>query len=186
MVWRVITEPTAEPVSVLEAKEWMRIVASYTADDALIGLMITAARQYIERACNRALSKQKWLFTFDCFPDFEIYLAGTIRSVDKIEYLDFDGLYQELTSFSVRLAEPVRVSPAPNEYWPLSPYANEAVKITASVGYDVVPESLKTALKGLVTHWYETRQAGTSLQFYEVPMFVEMLLSQYTDKRIMP
>lgn len=63
---KLITAPTEEPVSLADAKAHLRVDISD--DDALIGAMISAARQEAEAACRRALVTQQWKLMLDRFP----------------------------------------------------------------------------------------------------------------------
>ena len=106
---KVITAPSAEPVTAAEAKLWARVDTS--ADDALIGSLITTARQYLEDTWDRAFIKQQLQMSLETFPgsrygwtnlsSYEVskyairlprapYLAVT--DYPQIQYLDADGV----------------------------------------------------------------------------------------------
>lgn len=57
MTLRVVTPPSAEPVTLAEAKEHLRL--EETRDDVYVQAIITAARQHIEKVCWRALVSQR-------------------------------------------------------------------------------------------------------------------------------
>ncbi len=66
-----VTAPAAEPVSISEAREYLRI--SHSDDDARLGDMIITARTLAEQWLKRSLVTQSWKLTFeDC-------ISGTIR-----------------------------------------------------------------------------------------------------------
>lgn len=58
--------PTVEPLSLAEAKLHLRV--GFPDDDALIGSLVSAARQYAESITRRALIAQKWTALLDHFP----------------------------------------------------------------------------------------------------------------------
>jgi hypothetical protein len=62
----VVTEPTAEPVTLDEAKAHLRVEHEY--DDLTIAALITAARKYCETVAKRALVTQTLRLTRDTFP----------------------------------------------------------------------------------------------------------------------
>jgi len=65
----VTVAPAVEPVTVSEAKAYLRVDS--TADDTLIGQMITAARELVEQHLRRKLITQTLRLTFDRFPQVE-------------------------------------------------------------------------------------------------------------------
>lgn len=83
----LVSAPTAEPISLDEAKIHARI--DITDDDALVSALITAARLYCEGVQNRAYVTQTWDLTMDRFPGRELtggysgnaYGLGTHRRV---------------------------------------------------------------------------------------------------------
>ena len=183
MAWRVVTGPTSEPVTLSEAKLWCRVVSAFTADDTMISGLIVAARQHIERTTNRALIPQTWAIDAYDFGRFGFPLPGNVRAVDFVKYYS-SGILTTLvenTDYTVRLTAPAVLSPV--DAWPVvdADRAN-AVQVQAQVGYTAVPNDIKTALLGLVAHWYENRQAGAPMQITTVPMFVDAILSQYSDR----
>jgi hypothetical protein len=71
---RIVTPPSSEPVTLAEAKAHLRLEESR--DDAYVSACITAARQYIEQVCWRALLQQTW--RLEC---------GAFRGADKREQI---------------------------------------------------------------------------------------------------
>ena len=68
------TEPAVEPVSLAQAKNFLRV--SITDDDDLIGFLITAAREACESFCNRSFAIKSYLQSLDSFP----YYTDTVMS----------------------------------------------------------------------------------------------------------
>jgi uncharacterized phiE125 gp8 family phage protein len=62
----VVTQPTSEPVSVVEAKNFLRV--SVTDDDALIAGLIQAAREMVEAFTGRSLVRKQYRQSLDAFP----------------------------------------------------------------------------------------------------------------------
>lgn len=68
MALKLITAPSAEPISIAEAKIHLRVDDDMTAEDALIDAMIIATRMHAETICRRAFVTQVWTLYLDQFP----------------------------------------------------------------------------------------------------------------------
>jgi uncharacterized phiE125 gp8 family phage protein len=75
---KVVTPPAAEPLSLLEAKSWVRSVID--AEDADVLALIRAARQRAEKETERALVTQTLRLTLDRFPDVGYYGRRSIAT----------------------------------------------------------------------------------------------------------
>ena len=63
----LLASPSAEPVSLADAKAWLRID---TADeDSLVASLVPAARARVEAATRRLLVTQTWRLAFDAWPN---------------------------------------------------------------------------------------------------------------------
>jgi hypothetical protein len=69
------TAPAVEPVSLAEAKTFLRV--SMSGDDAQITGLISAAREYSETFCNRSFAVKGYVQYLDCFP---YYVDGGMQS----------------------------------------------------------------------------------------------------------
>lgn len=187
MMLKIKTAPTVEPVSLSEMKLHLRVDGSD--EDALINGLITLAREDIERMTNRMLITQVWELVLDSWPasPFELGL-GPVQSVDSIKYTDEDGDESTFSSDNYLVdtyAYRGRVALKSDASWPSEPLAPIAgVKITFTGGFGdaaaAVPTRFKQALKLLVGHHYENREAvsfsvGGNLQV--LPMGVTALLA---------
>lgn len=177
--------PAAEPVTVAEAKLHCRV--DETADDALIGTLITAARLYCESFTRRAFVTQTWVAYMDAFPtqqDFIYLPKPPLASVTGITYYDTAGTLQTWAASNyivdAQQTTPGRVSCAYNVSWPLTQPRSNAVTITFTAGYGAytaTPDSIKAAIKLLVGHWYENREGVvTGTIATQLPLAVESLL----------
>ncbi len=113
-----------------------------------------------------------------------IYLPRPpLQSVASLKYIDTNGVLQTLDPALYVVdtnGEPGRIVPAYNTFWPSTrPIAN-AVQINFIAGYGAAPASvprrMMTAMKFLVAHWYEHREAAGESSLKEVPMGVESLI----------
>lgn len=179
--------PAVEPLSLDEAKLHLRV--DIGDDNELITALIVAARQYVEGATNRALISQTWRLSLDYWP-----YANCIRlpkpplqSVTSLVYLDEDGNQTtwDASNYIVDTdSEPGRLVLADDASWPsLTLYPSNPIRVTYVAGYgdegSDVPEHLRLALKLLIGHWYENREAivSTGAVPKEIPLAVESLIN---------
>jgi Phage gp6-like head-tail connector protein len=155
------TPPAAEPVSIAEAKAHCRV--DITDDDGLIGGLIIAARQYVERFTGRQMVAAVFALTLDWFPGYtapgmsaypygDFYSSDrgwdekrTIRlrrppllSVGSLAYIDTTGTLQTLGTdqYVVDAAsEPARLAPAYGKIWPVTRATQNAVIVSFTAGH---------------------------------------------------
>lgn len=152
--------PVAEPVSLTEAKLHLRLAvdaagaAAYTAEDALLTSIISAARMVAEVEQWRALVLQGFDLFLDAWPrgDEIVLPAPPLRAVEFIRYTDSDGVVNTFadTEYEIDIdGEPGRVVLGYEKSWPdstLSPknpihvrfWAGYAVPFTATAATDVL------------------------------------------------
>lgn len=182
------TAPAVEPVTVTEAKAHCRVDTSD--DDAYIGTLITAARQWAEEYLDRSLIHQQWTVRLDRFP-YEIDLprppiatAGT-TTVVSLTYTLGDESTATLSETAYRVdrsSTPAVVRQLRAGSWPANLDDYNAVTVTYWAGYGAtgasVPAAIRHAILMLVSHWYETRSASvaTGAVPQDVPYGVKSLL----------
>jgi uncharacterized phiE125 gp8 family phage protein len=183
-MFKLITAPTSEPITLSEAKLYLKVDNSD--EDALITALIVAARDSCERYTNMAFFTQTWEAYFDYLPTLIEFNKSPIQSITKIEYYDSANTLQTLSSslYDVDLVgSPVRIRKGKNMTYPEVYQRLNAVKITFVAGVTstaAIPEQIKLALKLTLGHFYENRQTvviGHSVN--EVPKTAEYLLDQY-------
>ncbi len=177
----IVTEPTLEPVELADVKSHLSVEVSD--DDTMISNFITAARRWCEHFTRRAFITQSWKLVLDKFPaEFRVPLPP-LQSVTSITYIDTDGNTQTLASsvYTVDIdSEPGRIVEAYQQSWPTTRDVVNAVTVTYKAGYGAastnMPGELKLAIKMLVGHYYENREAFVAAPLREVPMASEHLL----------
>jgi uncharacterized phiE125 gp8 family phage protein len=166
-----IAAPSAEPVSLDEAKAHLRLDG--TAEDALIGALISAARLHVEAATGRALCTQVWEEQFDAFPEDTAFVElpkPPLSSVQQVAWLDATGAMQQalLADFQTiapvgPFAQPGSVGPKSGKSWPtgLSEQPLSArIRFVAGYGDAAsVPAPLKAALLLVLGDLYQNREA---------------------------
>lgn len=178
------TAPVAEPVTTAEAKAWANI--STSTDDVAVDFMIKAAREYVELFSGRALMQQTWNLTLDKFPKEINPPKPPLQSVASIKYTHTDGTADTLlasTEYKTDIkTEPGRIREAFDKSWPATRSEMNAVTVKFVAGYAdaaSVPEALKSAIKMIVAHWYNNREATlVGLKIDDMPYGVKALVRQ--------
>ena len=183
---RITTPPTAEPLSLAEARAHMRI--DHFDEDGVIAGLILAARQHIETICGMALCSTGYTMTLDDFPPGEIITLPRepVQSVTAVRYLNEAG---SLVTWSSAEWEadlyslPPRIRPRDGYTWPISQDRFAAVQVEFVAGYggpELVPQPIMQAMRLLVGHFYEHREAVQSGgSVVELPFAVDALLAPY-------
>jgi len=130
----VLAGPTAEPVSLIEAKAHCRVDGSD--EDSLITVLITAARAHAEGVTNRLMMTQSMRATFEQFG--EMRLKAPLRKVTSVVYMDSTSTTQTLASsnYVVEYDEvPGCVEIAYGATWPDTYDHPQAVTVDFAAGY---------------------------------------------------
>jgi uncharacterized phiE125 gp8 family phage protein len=157
MSLQLITPPSAEPVSLSDAKAHLKID---TADeDALIATLITAARARAEWHTGRAFVGQSWVLRLDAWPHdgtAEIPLPP-LQTVTEVAVVSPDDIRTVLAPEAYRVdsaSEPGRIilaqSPPPLR-------GQDCIEIAFTAGYAAVPGAIKQAILEIVADLYTHR-----------------------------
>jgi uncharacterized phiE125 gp8 family phage protein len=203
MGYVLLNGPQAEPFDVPAAKVQIPgMDGGLTADDALIGLLIRAVREYAEQETGRSLITQTWRRVYDAFPGTDdgwsggldcsaFFLEkGPIQSITSITYADMAGAPQTVppADYAVDLSGAVaRIAPAFGKYWPTALPQIGSVAITFVAGYgangDALPEGLKHWMKVRLATLYEHREeVAAGAPIHPLP-YVDNLLNAYRIRR---
>lgn len=153
-----------------------------TTVDPTLTALITTARMYCENFLFRRLFTQTWDMTLDRFPDVIRVPYPPLVSVTSITYVDSAGNTQTLSASSYGVdvqREPGRIYLAYAQVWPTIRDIQAAVTVRYVAGYAsiaLIPAPIKHAMKMLIGHWYENREAVGSDRIAEVPLAVKNLL----------
>lgn len=194
MPYSITTDPTCEPVSTTEAKEFLRYDSD--AANATIDQLVKAARRLVEQWEWRALITQTITLKLDAFPsdpDDVIHLPRPpLQSVTSIKYVDSDGVTQTIDSANYDVdttSEPGRVKPSYGNVWPTPRVQNNAVEVIYVAGYGddgkSVPEDTRLAIRMLVAHFWRNREAVSEYNLKEVPLGMEALLRPVNNERVL-
>jgi uncharacterized phiE125 gp8 family phage protein len=164
------TAPAKEPISLLEAKEHLRVDLSDA--DGIIMAYIKAAREYCEGFQNRSFinrTYELWLDEFPCDDEIKLPMPPLV-SVTSVEYYDTVNTKFTMAAgdyFVAAKSEPGCVALAYGKSWPsITLRDNEAVCITYVAGYGStvasVPSAVKQSILLLLGDYYNKREASTA------------------------
>lgn len=162
---KVVTtvQPAAEPVTVQELKDFLRLDASD--EDTLLGYLITSARQACEQWCDLAFITQTKKALYDGAPEAS-YLdlpAAPLLGVTSVDYLlAADSATTAMSSGDYRVdTVGCRVILNQGKAWPtgLAPLSSFSVTFTTGYGASAsaVPQAIKDAIKVVAGHMFEYR-----------------------------
>ena len=159
--------PAIEPVSLAEAKAWLRIEGND--EDSLVAALVTTARMLVEQMARRCLIDQTWRIVADRWPvDGRLVLPrAPVRAIAGVRALDSAGLATTVPETAYRLdagREPAELRltgplPLPGRF-----SGGIEIDIVCGFGPDPqdVPEPLRHAIRLLVARWYENRGDATA------------------------
>jgi uncharacterized phiE125 gp8 family phage protein len=181
----LLTAPAGEPVSLAEAKAFLRV--EHNDDDAIIASLIAGARLQVEALTRRALMTQTWRLTRDVWPAGGVLplLPAPLRALLAVRVYDPDGNAQALDPASFGLdavAAPAMLTFARGALPPPGRKAG-GIEIDIECGYGAaadVPEPLRHAVRLLVAHWYEHRAlVAASGEVASVPASVQAPIAPF-------
>ncbi len=179
----LVTAPATEPVTLASVKSHCRVPAALTDDDSDLADYIASAREYVEDFLGRRLVTQTWDLIFDSFPYVRegIYLPyGPLQSITSVKYIDSGGAQQTLSP-SIYTVDATSFAPSiyPQwaQVWPIIRPIPQAVTIRMVVGYTTIPPKIVQAIKLLVGHSFENREAATDAVLRNIPMGALNLLT---------
>lgn len=181
--WNITTDPTVEPISVSEAKSYLRLDG--TDHDAELEALITAARQYAEEQTGRAFITRTITLKMDNFLYTPLYLPqAPIQSVTSVTYYDTAGTSQTWSSSEYTVdtsSNPGRLQPAFGYSWPDTYDELNAITIVYLAGYGDaatdVPDIYRLLVKMLVSHFFEDRDMATSPPMHLLPLSIRSIIS---------
>lgn len=183
LVVRRITGPAAEPISLATAK-----LHCHAGDDedAVLNILIAAARERAEHVLGRSLITQTWERVLDAFPadNGAIELPNPpILAIASVKYLEaVAGAETTLDSSSYVLdkdSEPGWLVPATDVEWPDTYDTVNAVRVRYTAGYDadgtLCPANIKHALLIGVAEGYRNREEGEIVDWKADGAFMALL-----------
>ena len=182
----LLTGPAVEPVTLAEAKLFLRV--EHDDDDDLIAALVAGSRIHVEAQTRRALITQTWRLTRDAWPRsgrffvlpvplVSLVAARIYKSDNTTQALDLSAFTLDKTAAPAMLAFTPGTLPVPGR-----PAAGIEVDVTTGYGAagENVPEPLRQAIRLLTAHWYENRGlAAVGQQVALLPATVAALIAPY-------
>ena len=156
--------PAAEPLTTAEAKLFARVDIS--TDDTLVDIMVSAARDRLERETGRVFRNTTFVQKFSGHsPGGDIVLArGPVSSVTSVQYVDGAGSTQPAAASvydAILGRDPARIVLAHGQSWTTPRQQEESVIVTYVAGYGTnntaIPKSYLMALYQQFAHDYTHR-----------------------------
>lgn len=183
----ILVPPTGEPVSLADAKAWLRVDTG--AEDALVTPLIPAARALVEAATRRLLLAQTWRLSLDCWPSGAVALPlAPVASVAALRVYDAAGVAEVIDPATWRLvavpdeARIVFSAPPPGPGRAVS-----GIEIDVVAGYGAasdVPQALRQAMLVLIARWFENRGDTVDTGTTELPASVAALVASFRRPRL--
>jgi uncharacterized phiE125 gp8 family phage protein len=160
----LIAPPATEPLTLAETKLFLRVDG--TAEDDLVNALIKAARAHVETVTARALITQGWRAFRDQWPSKRVLRIprAPVISLDALTVHDEDGAAHLVDPSAYRLDKasvPARLQVS--DAAPVPGLMVNGIEVDFTAGYGDqptdVPEPLRLAMRRLVAHWYEHREA---------------------------
>ncbi len=161
--------PAETPVTLAEVKAHCRV--GENDDDAVLSGLLAAATDYIDGPqglLGKCMVTQTWVQKLEDFADCVRLTVAPVASVSTITYYDADNAEQTLSATVYELRRDTLgayVALKSDQSWPTIYDRKDAVTITffAGVAAADVPDTLKTAVLMLVSHWDENRDGGSEI-----------------------
>lgn len=179
----LLTPPAAEPLTLAEAKLFLRV--EHDDDDDLIGTLVRGARGHVEAKTRRALITQTWRLVLDAWPgDGRIApILGPLRDVVAARVFDAGNVAQpaDAQAFVINSAAGV-IAFTP---WAVAApgRSSAGIELDIEAGYGNaaadVPEPLRQAVRLLLAHWYEHRGVASTEGATPLPQGFDALIAGY-------
>lgn len=160
-----------EPLTLVRAKEHLRLDPDDTSEDGLLNTYIKAARRTAEHYTGLVIRLSRYEQTGDSFIPKLTFAKHPIKEVESVVWGDYtypaDSYYYIYgTLYLPRIDNLV---PALN-----------AAKVTYIAGYETVPEDIEAAMLLILGHLYANRESVVvAVSATELPMGAKFLLDPY-------
>lgn len=179
--WNVTTNPTIEPITVTELKDYARIDGN--SEDSILSSIIISARMLVENFLNRALIEQVITLQMDYWPTRTLYLPRppllSITSITILDESDVETTYSSSNYYTVTNSPVGTITIKENCSIPINTTRwNQGIKVVYKAGYgstaNYIPQAIKEGVKVWAAMIYENRTNSDT-----PPPIAERLLNYY-------
>jgi uncharacterized phiE125 gp8 family phage protein len=187
MIAFLVDGPQLEPVSLVEAKAWLRVDGAD--EDSLIQALIVSARLTVEAEIGQVLLAQNWRLIGDAWPLGENIPVkiGKVISVAGGRVFPADGAPELMTSGDFVIERGAERDAIVPQRRPAPGRRRAGIEIDLRLGFGEmatdVPEPLRLAVRHLVAQGFEHRGDGLEPQ-RGLPPNVAQLLHRYRPVRL--
>ncbi len=185
----ILDGPAVEPVSLAEAKIWLRVEGAD--EDDLVSTLIVAARLMVETWANKRLINQNWRLVLDAWPAGRVLRVplSPLQAVTRIRMYDGNGAPSVVppATYTVDVvSEPPRIVAGAD--FPTPGRVVSGIEIDLTAGFGTTsrspPAPLRQAVLLLVARWYEARGDGAANADISLPPDVAALIAPYRSVRL--
>ena len=160
----LVTPPIGEPITLAQAKLYLRLEADYNLEDSLLAECITTARVAAENFLLRSIMNQKWRISVTrrqaLRRQFRLHLPkGPVQRITNIYAMNPSGLMNLLGGMDYLFL--ISSSEIDIRKYP---YQHEQLVVEYEAGYDAsgdVPACIKQAMLMHIAALYEQRGAAS-------------------------
>lgn len=179
--WKVTTNPTVEPITVTELKDYARIDGN--SEDSILSSIIIGTRLLVENYLNRALIEQVITLQMDFWPGRTITLPRppllSVTSITTLDESDNETTYDSSNYYvvtnsvkgTITIKQSVSIPTNTARY-------NAGIKVVYKAGYGstatYIPQAIKEGVKVWAAMIYDNRTNSD-----DPPPIAERLLSYY-------
>lgn len=182
--------PLALPVTLAELKTYLRI--DHSDEDDLLLALARAATASVEAMAGVRLIEQGWSVLADDWPSsrtLRLPLSPIVAVDEVLTHSDAASATVDPSHYLVDgSSRPARIVLRPDRVWARPERLVNGIEIRIRAGYGLagsdVPDELVQAVKALVAHWYEHREAASEQSVRTVPVSVDALLSGHREARL--
>jgi uncharacterized phiE125 gp8 family phage protein len=185
----IVNSPTVEPLTLAEAKHWLRV--DHNDDDGLISSLITAARERIEARTGRTLMAQLWRVVLDQWPvDGRLALPiMPVLSITAVRLLDSNNSPANVASTLYSLEAGLEPAILVVANVPQPGRLRNGIEIDVVAGYGITaaqcPQPLRHAMRLLVSQAYGLRGPERAEEgFISSANDIEALIAPYRMLRL--
>ena len=149
------------PITLDEAKAWLKIELDETYEDALITSMIKSATGWAENYCNIAIVSQSITEVYDLWCRMYLLQRGPVTGIPVVKYRAVSGAamstYPSVSYVVDTYSNPERIMITGDAPTVVQEIACVEISYTAGWAVAAVPEVIKTAIKYKVGSMYTHR-----------------------------